>query len=694
MTLTIGELLNNRYRICNIIAQGGMGAVYHAQDEVLGVNVAVKENLFSSEEAARQFRREATILANLRHPNLPRVTDHFVLNGVNQYLVMDYIEGEDLKQRINRLGNLPEEDVLLIGAAICDALTYLHSLTPPVIHRDIKPGNIKITPQGQVFLVDFGLAKQAHSGQATTVGAQGLTPGYASPEQYGQGTDARSDIYSLGATLYHALTGETPEDGISRAMGSAQLTPLRQYRPSLSMHIASVIEKAMEVDPAQRYQTAEAFKQALLTSSSVRRKAGQAGGIHIQPAPPPPNNSTPTALSKPTSNPAVPAAAPTRPTPPTTLPTPAQQQRLPWGWLIPAILVFVLALIAGFTFIPGLFAPSQPTPSATTSPTLSPTTPLAIVSTTPPTPTHQPPTDTPPPPPTPTPTSAPLAPTDTPPMATPTGGSALIAFASDRSGSFQVWVMESDGSNPRQVTDLIDGACQPDWSPDGQQLVFTSPCPRRQDLYRNSSLYLIRSDGTGLTPLLSMPGGDYDPAWSPDGKTIAFTSLRDGNAPHIYFYDLATNQVQRFTSLNSSDRRPAWSPDGQQIACESTGLGKPQIWLLSLDGKQRREFSKLDDLPDYAPAWSRDAQVIYFSQGNSLSYIIAKRTNLPGADEVRIGERVKTALNVSASPDDFWLAFESWTDGNYDIYTMNRTGANLTRLTSDPSVDIDPVWQP
>ena len=184
----------------------------------------------------------------------------------------------------------------MIGARNCARLTYLHHLPPPVIHRGIKPGNIKITPQGQVFLVDFGLAKQAHSGQATTVGAQGLTPGYASPEQYGQGTDARSDIYSLGATLYHALTGETPEDGISRAMGSAQLTPLRQYRPSLSMHIASVIEKAMEVDPAQRYQTAEAFKQALLTSSSVRRKAGQAGGIHIQPAPPPPNNSTPTAL--------------------------------------------------------------------------------------------------------------------------------------------------------------------------------------------------------------------------------------------------------------------------------------------------------------------------------------------------------------------------------------------------------------
>lgn len=690
MPLSIGELLNNRYRISSIIAQGGMGAVYQAQDEVLGVLVAVKENLFSSEEAARQFRREATILANVRHPNLPRVTDHFLLHGSNQYLVMDFIEGEDLKQRINRLGNLPEEEVLLIGAAICDALNYLHTLTPPVIHRDIKPGNIKITPQGQVFLVDFGLAKQSHAGQVTTVGAQGLTPGYASPEQYGQGTDARSDIYSLGATLYHALTGKTPEDGLSRAMGSAQLTPLRQHQPALSMHIAAVIEKSLEVDANLRYHTAQAFKEALLTSSSIRRKARQPGGAHIQPAPATPPI-TATILSRPASNPAVPAAAPTRPTPAvpvTPPPTSAHPRRFPWLWVIVPILLGGLLLTGLIVLLPSTLAAPSATPTLTPSATPTLPTPPPEPSATAPLPTQKPPT---PLPATPTRTAQPTTPIT---LNTPIGGSNWIAFASERSGIFQIWVMQSDGSNLRQVTDLIDGACQPDWSPDGQRLVFTSPCNRRQDSYRNSSLYLINLDGSGLTPLVSMPGGDYDPAWSPDGKTIAFTSLRDGNSPHIYLYDLSSNQVQRLTSPNSSDRRAAWSPDGTQIACESTALGKPQIWVMKANGSERREFSILDEQPDYAPTWSRDANVIYYSQGSSLSYIIARRTNQPGANEVRIGERVKTVLNISPAPDDFWLVFESWSDGNHDIFIMSRTGANLTRLTNEPGMDLDPVWQP
>jgi TolB protein len=271
-----------------------------------------------------------------------------------------------------------------------------------------------------------------------------------------------------------------------------------------------------------------------------------------------------------------------------------------------------------------------------------------------------------------------------------------IAFFTTRDGNGAIYVMDSHGANSKKLTngEIIVADVTPNWSPDGQQLVFTSPCTRRQDLYRNSSLYLIRSDGTGLTPLLSMPGGDYDPAWSPDGKTIAFTSLRDGNSPHIYLYDLSTNQVQRFTSLNSSDSRPAWSPDGQFIACESTALGKPQIWLLSTTSNQRSEFSQLDDFPEYAPAWSQDGKVIYFSQGSSQSYIMAKRTDQPGAKEIRISDRVKTALSIASSPDDFWLAFESWTDGNHDIYTMSRTGANLTRLTNEPGIDMDPVWQP
>ncbi|MEJ5203310.1 MAG: serine/threonine-protein kinase, partial [Anaerolineales bacterium] len=229
MTLDAGFLLNNRYRIERVIAHGGMGAIYDAIDESLGVRVAIKENLFSTEESSRQFKREATMLAGLRHPNLPRVTDHFVMPDNRQYLVMDYIEGEDLRQLLERQKKLPEQSVLTIGITICDALSYLHSRHPPIVHRDIKPGNIKITPNGQIFLVDFGLAKYSQAGQATTTGAQALTPGFAPPEQYGQGTVPLSDIYSLGATLYTALTGHVPEDGLARAVGQATLTPVRQH---------------------------------------------------------------------------------------------------------------------------------------------------------------------------------------------------------------------------------------------------------------------------------------------------------------------------------------------------------------------------------------------------------------------------------------------------------------------------------
>src|SRR3989304_4708128 len=168
MTLEIGSLVNGRYRVEGVLGQGGRGAVYAAIDENLGIPVALKENLFTTDEYARQFRREAVILANLRHPNLPRVTDHFVIEQQGQYLVMDYIEGEDLRQRMERIGSLPEQDVAVIGVALCDALTYLHSRSPQVLHRDIKPGNVKITPSGKIFWVYLGLAKMVVGRQATT----------------------------------------------------------------------------------------------------------------------------------------------------------------------------------------------------------------------------------------------------------------------------------------------------------------------------------------------------------------------------------------------------------------------------------------------------------------------------------------------------------------------------------------------
>ena len=271
MSLTQGQLLRERYRIIEALGHGGMGSLFRAVDENLGVEVAVKENLFTIDDYARQFRREATILANLRHPNLPRVSDHFSIEDQGQYLIMDYIEGEDLQERLERIGPIEEEEVVFVGAAICDALSYMHSRDPVVLHRDIKPANVRITPSGGVYLVDFGLAKVMQGDQTTTTGARAMTMGFSPPEQYGAArTDARTDIYSLGATLYTALTGLTPEDSLAQTMDQVELTPVRGRNPRISKRVAEAVEKALQVHPNDRWQMAAEFKNELLKAQSGR----------------------------------------------------------------------------------------------------------------------------------------------------------------------------------------------------------------------------------------------------------------------------------------------------------------------------------------------------------------------------------------------------------------------------------------
>jgi serine/threonine protein kinase len=191
MPLAIGAWLENRYRIDQLLGHGGMGAVYRAYDTRLQRVVAIKENTvavpgISPAEAAaacKQFEQEALMLARLRHPNLPVVIDHFVLPAGDQYLVMDFIEGQDLEQIIDDGRPLPETQAVAWINQVCNALEYLHGQQLPIIHRDIKPQNIKITPQGQVFLVDFGIAKVGGAGRKTTMGALGVTPGFSPPEQ-------------------------------------------------------------------------------------------------------------------------------------------------------------------------------------------------------------------------------------------------------------------------------------------------------------------------------------------------------------------------------------------------------------------------------------------------------------------------------------------------------------------------------
>jgi serine/threonine protein kinase len=265
MTLTQGQIIQSRYRVVSLLGQGGFGAVYRAWDINLNQPVAIKENLDTSPEAQRQFQHEALILANLSHPNLPRVTDHFLIPGLGQYLVMDFVEGEDLQAMLNRTGRaLPEAQVLAWIDQICGALAHLHEQEPPVIHRDIKPANIKITPKGKAVLVDFGIAKVFDPVLKTTVGARAVTPGYSPPEQYGQGqTDQRSDVYSLGATLYTLLTGQEPPESVNRVANNIPLIPPRQLVPLISLNVEAAILHACEVSTTRRFQTMAELRQAL-----------------------------------------------------------------------------------------------------------------------------------------------------------------------------------------------------------------------------------------------------------------------------------------------------------------------------------------------------------------------------------------------------------------------------------------------
>jgi formylglycine-generating enzyme required for sulfatase activity len=270
MTLKSGAVLHNRYRIVKLITQGGFGTLYKAWDTVLGRPCALKENLDSSPVAQRQFLREAKILANLVHPNLPRVTDYFSIPGQGQYLIMDYIEGQDLQEilevqgiKLPAGGRLTEAQALPWINQICDALSYLHSQNPPIIHRDIKPANIKITPEGRATLIDFGIAKVYVPKLKTTIGAQAVTPGFSPYEQYGKGaTDARTDIYAFGATIYTLLTGIEPPESVQRVVNDP-LVPPRQLNPSLSHRTSAAILKAMQMDPANRFQNADELKSAL-----------------------------------------------------------------------------------------------------------------------------------------------------------------------------------------------------------------------------------------------------------------------------------------------------------------------------------------------------------------------------------------------------------------------------------------------
>jgi serine/threonine protein kinase len=265
-------ILQSRYRVVRHLGRGGMGAVYEAVDLRLGHTVALKQTLTSDEELWKQFEREARLMARLNHPALPRVSDYFT-EGHRAFFVMQYVEGTDLAEIIaEQPGPFPRPAVVAWADQLLDALIYLHAHERQIIHRDIKPHNLKITPNGRIVLLDFGLAKtQAADSTDCSSGVSvfGYTPRYAPLEQIQDlGTSPQSDIYALGATLYHLLTGIKPPDALMRATAlvSARPNPLKpanEINGAVGADLTAIISRAMAQNPDERYRSATEFREAL-----------------------------------------------------------------------------------------------------------------------------------------------------------------------------------------------------------------------------------------------------------------------------------------------------------------------------------------------------------------------------------------------------------------------------------------------
>jgi hypothetical protein len=277
-----GTRVGGRYRLRRLIDMGGNGAVYEAQHELLGTTHALKETLAADAESVAQFLAEARLLARLDHPTLVRVTDYFIEPSGAAFLVMDYAAGETLQQKIERpTATYTVSDVVSWLLQICAGLEYLHGQQPPIIHRDIKPLNMVLTPEGRIKLLDMGIAREAVPGAVTSRVARAVTEPFAPIEQYGAGTDARTDIYALGVTAYVLLTRRLPPSALERVANPSELK-IRAANCEVPPAVAAAVEKAMQARAEARHQSVEAFRRALETGWAAGERLEQAvstGGL-------------------------------------------------------------------------------------------------------------------------------------------------------------------------------------------------------------------------------------------------------------------------------------------------------------------------------------------------------------------------------------------------------------------------------
>jgi eukaryotic-like serine/threonine-protein kinase len=710
MTLKPDTFLRDRYRILHLLGKGGMGEVYLAEDTSLKIQVAVKANHRQGEEATNQFFREARLLATLRHPNLPRVIDYFVHED-SQFLVMDFIQGEDLRDYIEKSGPQPYEKVIDWASQLGKALVYLHTQSPPVIHRDIKPANIKLTPQGEVILVDFGIAKATDSIQVTVDGASGYTPGFAPPEQYGSArTGPDSDQFSFAATLYMLLTGQRPTDAVERGLNQAVLTPMNLLVPGIPPHVQAAIEKALSPRREDRFASVDLFLQAINTTPPIPQEVPATQAIPGHSARP--THDATIAASRPATTP---PGSSVQPPPITPNESPARKNRWIWGIGGAVVLFGICLLVGGFLVFRTFLGQASQTTSTLASPTsavaliqitdtvppaeeVHPTTTVTIASAPIETPTLEP-SHTPTPEPSPTATLVPI------------GGGGAVVFSSDRGEGpdLQLWRMQISlnesgiplASQIQQLTFDPGDKTQPAWSPDGTRLAYVAPGGRNesgQDL--GLDIWVANADGSNPLNLTNRRGDDLSPAWSADGQWIAFTyDGRDDGVLQLYLIAADGSGLRRL-SIDQFEFSPTWTPDMRWMMFVLKAHGHNILYMRTAedDYTELTRYDRGEVLGRQGnvehPAVSPDGSYIAYTRlDGSRQEIFIVRFASRGADMTQL-----TAGSIDRepvwSPDSNWIVFTSERDGNPEVYIMDTGGQIQINLSNHAGVDMQPAWQP
>jgi|GEM_PF-1741468 len=641
--LTPGQLIQERYQIIRLLGSGGFGAVYLAEDRRLARPVAIKEmnaaRLDDEERriAAQLFEREALMLAQLDHIGLTRVWDYFQ-QGDQAFLVMEYVPGLTLRELLNS-GPLPEPFVLECALQLCEVLEYLHARRPPVIFRDLKPANIMLVvppgstqqdvlnapPSSLTFeLIDFGIARIFKPDQISDTLIIG-TPGYAPPEQYGQGqTDARSDIYSLGATLYHLLSGKVPN--------TLPLPVLSSVAPTISPALAHVVERATELDPQDRYPTIALMRNDLIAATDARRV--------VRASPSKPATAAPFADQ---------SARQPRPNSASALPrTPAHASATTRGRPSPLplmLLVVVLGLVALGVGVVG--ALRQPT--------------LGNRDDTAPSASARPP--------------AGLAQAEW----LLDGAPGRIAYGqAGAQGSYDLLVAALDGRPPQRITS--DGlSISPAWSPDGNRLAITRTANPNWAIFVGS---VAKRDFAQVSP----PDvyARYS-AWSPDGQKLAFAAGPGRSGPfRLAIVDLASGAVSY--PGPSGVAWISWSSRGVLAYSAATAPGQPQdIFVLNEDGTAHN-LTNTTDMEEDFPSWSPDGRRIAFvaspTSGQRLNQRQIYLINADGSARSQLTNAPGPHTNPVWSPDGGWLAYLSKAGGgDWQVWVMRADGSTPRQLT-------------